>query len=1231
MSDDVASLQVSIEFEDKNSAIVVRKAGEEVTRFTSALKTNDQTITTNAHHHESFVRSFRNIMITVAATRFALLDFNDVFLSLPRTAIKAGAEIERLTALMKGLSKQTDEAKRNAEAASNAAFVIKTAQNAPFQIKQIGDAFVKLKTAGIDPTNGSLQALIDSVARFGGDSDTLHRASIAIQQMAGKGVISMEELRQQLGEAMPTAMAAMAQGVGMSMADMVKAISNGQIQAQPALERLFLVMKAENSGAAAELMKTWNGLQSQLLTQWMLFQNEIANSGFGQTMKDLAKEALEYLKSDDAKQFATELGHDFAAVAQQVGILIKTFANLWPQIKAAGELFLLYWSVEKIGHTFDAIKSKILGYQAAMTDAAEKSAAQARADIALKQQQIIAEKERLAQTIADNDEEIVANRAKLMKMQADLELYEAQVIAIQSRIDAAGRGRTSTGKFMSAADTARQLANAAMLVEAQKVAIAAAGREAAAMETLTVATRAAIAEKEVLVGTLGAEAASLGAAAGKAGLFATALDMLGGPLGALATVLTIVIPLWMEFGNKGEDAIKKIKNALDSGTASSDTVNKIDTQIAEKQKQLQDLEDQMRNVGASFDPTQDKTKGGTRARNDRMRADLAQYTQDLDKLLAQRMEAYKQWKKNEGIKAAQIEDDFIRQREADLSKTRNAAVAKINQDEQTALETAGAVGSANYKKVQEQAIKERTAATVKYYADLVAVIQQRRTTAAAALAKEDPTSKTYAADKAKVDKLNALYNQAAEELRYAQEHIGNNVDVLKPSQKQSAAEKMIISLRAQLDGLNTQLSGGVADRLRVQLERLINTPPGKNGQATTAAQIKEIRDLIGQIESAKINIKTNSNLDQLVQGAQGKVAALKSELEGDATPASERLGQAIQHIWDTMKEGTPAIFAKINQLEQLRAEMKRLETEAQNHKMKLLDDQLKAATESERAVLTTQDDSIRAAYDKDVAAMQKKIETAKFGTAQRKQLEEDYAQWLIARTNRLNYELDGPLAQLTKKWSDSTANMKQATADWTSTALDDIVAFCTKGENRFGQFVEKILEDILRMQLQATMGKQVGGFINSLGNMALNWMTGGQSSAAAAVQNAAAQPGAVVTHAALGGLYTPDFGMVPLRKYAMGGIAKSPQALIYGEAGPEAFVPLPDGRTIPVTMKGDFKTAAGATPTVIVNVINQSGQQVKAEQKGQPRLDGKQMILDVVLSAAAQPGPFRDGMKANLK
>lgn len=55
--------------------------------------------------------------------------------------------------------------------------------------------------------------------------------------------------------------------------------------------------------------------------------------------------------------------------------------------------------------------------------------------------------------------------------------------------------------------------------------------------------------------------------------------------------------------------------------------------------------------------------------------------------------------------------------------------------------------------------------------------------------------------------------------------------------------------------------------------------------------------------------------------------------------------------------------------------------------------------------------------------------------------------------------------------------------------------------------------------------------------------------------------------------------MTPVKGYAAGGIARSPQVAVFGEGkNAEAFVPLPDGRTIPVTMTGGGR---GAT---VVNI-----------------------------------------------
>ena len=76
-----------------------------------------------------------------------------------------------------------------------------------------------------------------------------------------------------------------------------------------------------------------------------------------------------------------------------------------------------------------------------------------------------------------------------------------------------------------------------------------------------------------------------------------------------------------------------------------------------------------------------------------------------------------------------------------------------------------------------------------------------------------------------------------------------------------------------------------------------------------------------------------------------------------------------------------------------------------------------------------------------------------------------------------------------------------------------------------------------------------------------------------------------------GGIMT-EFGSAPLKKYANGGIANSPQLALYGEGKtPEAYVPLPDGRTIPVTLKGGAQQATAVeSNNVQINItVNNDG------------------------------------------
>jgi tape measure domain-containing protein len=158
-----------------------------------------------------------------------------------------------------------------------------------------------------------------------------------------------------------------------------------------------------------------------------------------------------------------------------------------------------------------------------------------------------------------------------------------------------------------------------------------------------------------------------------------------------------------------------------------------------------------------------------------------------------------------------------------------------------------------------------------------------------------------------------------------------------------------------------------------------------------------------------------------------------------------------------------------------------------------------------------------------------------------------------------------------------------------------------------------VLKDIARQLAQiyliqpATQGIQglLGGLFPGGGGVAAAAAGGGFSPLTAPMLSGVP----VITGAfANGGIMTPD-GPLPLRTYASGGIASSPQLALFGEGRqPEAFVPLPDGRRIPVAMRGGGGSVT--TNNVTVNV-DATGSNVQSDDQ-----QGRE--LGRVIAAAVQ-------------
>jgi lambda family phage tail tape measure protein len=135
---------------------------------------------------------------------------------------------------------------------------------------------------------------------------------------------------------------------------------------------------------------------------------------------------------------------------------------------------------------------------------------------------------------------------------------------------------------------------------------------------------------------------------------------------------------------------------------------------------------------------------------------------------------------------------------------------------------------------------------------------------------------------------------------------------------------------------------------------------------------------------------------------------------------------------------------------------------------------------------------------------------------------------------------------------------------------DALVSFVQTGKLDFGSLAQSIISDLIRIQIQQSITKPLAQMVQGGG---VGGIMGGIKS---------------LFGFANGGVMSSN-GPLALHSYASGGVASSPQLALFGEGRMnEAFVPLPDGRSIPVKMSGQ-----GASQ-ITVNINNSQASSVKA-------------------------------------
>ncbi|MDJ0723750.1 MAG: tape measure protein [Prochloraceae cyanobacterium] len=103
-------------------------------------------------------------------------------------------------------------------------------------------------TAVEDQSSQITESLTAGLSAFGLSKDKFQQAMTALQQIAGKSVVSMEELRQQLGEALPAATAIGARSMGLTQQEFNQLVASGNLLAEDFLPKFSKQLKLETMG-----------------------------------------------------------------------------------------------------------------------------------------------------------------------------------------------------------------------------------------------------------------------------------------------------------------------------------------------------------------------------------------------------------------------------------------------------------------------------------------------------------------------------------------------------------------------------------------------------------------------------------------------------------------------------------------------------------------------------------------------------------------------------------------------------------------------------------------------------------------------------------------------------------------------------------------------------------------------------------------------------------------------
>ncbi|RLQ87089.1 tape measure protein [Notoacmeibacter ruber] len=209
-----------------------------------------------------------------------------------KSIIATGAQFEAFGVQLSAL----EGSKEKGQAALD--WITDFAVQTPLELADAVRAYAQLRTYGLDPTAGSMQALTDAMAATGGGSEKLMGLATGLGQAWTKGRLQGEEIMQLMERGIPV-WDMLAEATGKNVEQLQEMSSKGRLGREE-IKLLINEIAVKYKGASAEYSRTFDGMMSNILDSWTKFKKQISDSGAFESVKLIMQDVLDWFKAADS-------------------------------------------------------------------------------------------------------------------------------------------------------------------------------------------------------------------------------------------------------------------------------------------------------------------------------------------------------------------------------------------------------------------------------------------------------------------------------------------------------------------------------------------------------------------------------------------------------------------------------------------------------------------------------------------------------------------------------------------------------------------------------------------------------------------------------------------------------------------------------------------------------------------------------------------------------------------